>query len=142
MEVNTVLSKSEIMPEVYKITGHTGVKSGDVDKISSTEDDLNILDSYFGESISAIADIISRQGYLSDETSELSTFCLTLPANWNKNAKSALEKTIRQYAVNYICMQWFNLSKKDEVKYYGEVCDNLAISIKKYLLERERPKRN
>ena len=130
------------MPEVYKITGHTGAKSGDIDKISSTEDDLNILDSYFGESISGIADIISRQGYLSEETSEASTFCLTLPANWKLKVKSVLDKAMKQYAINYICMQWFNLSKKDEVKYYGEVCDSLSISIKKYLLEREKPIRN
>lgn len=142
MEINTTLNKIEIMPEVYKITGHTGAKSGDIDKISSTEDDLNILDSYFGEAISGIADIISRQGYLSEETSDISTFCLTLPANWKLKVKSALDKAMKQYTINYICMQWFNLSKKDEVKYYGEVCDSLAISIKKYLLEREKPIRN
>ena len=130
------------MPEVYKITGHTGAKSGDMDKVSSTEDDINILDSYFEEAISGIADIISRQGYLSEETSEVSTFCLTLPANWKLKVKSALDKVMKQYTINYICMQWFNLSKKDEVKYYGEVCDSLAISIKKYLLEREKPIRN
>ena len=142
MEISIALNKIEIMPEVYKITGHTGAKSGDVDKISSTEDDLNILDSYFGEAISGIADIISRQGYLSAETSDVSTFCLTLPANWKLKVKSALDKAMKQYTINYICMQWFNLSKKDEVKYYGEVCDSLAISIKKYLLEREKPIRN
>lgn len=142
MEINIALNKIEIMPEVYKITGHTGAKSGDIDKISSTEDDLNILDSYFGEAISGIADIISRQGYLYEETPDVSVFCLTLPANWKLKVKSVLEKTVKQYAINYICMQWFNLSKKDEVKYYGEVCDSLAITIKKYLLEREKPIRN
>lgn len=142
MEINIALNKVDIMPEVYKITGHTGAKSGDIDKISSTEDDLNILDSYFGEAISGIADIISREGYLSEETSDVSTFCLTLPANWKLKVKSVLEKATKQYVINYICMQWFNLSKKDEVKYYGEVCDSLAVSIKKYLLEREKPSRN
>lgn len=142
MEISIALNKIEIMPEVYKITGHTGAKSGDMDKVSSTEDDINILDSYFEEAISGIADIISRQGYLSEETSEVSTFCLTLPANWKLKVKSALDKVMKQYTINYICMQWFNLSKKDEVKYYGEVCDSLAISIKKYLLEREKPIRN
>lgn len=130
------------MPEVYKITGHMGAKSGDIDKISSTEDDLSILNSYFGEAISGIADIISRQGYLSEETADISTFCFTLPANWKQTVRSALDKAMKQYVINYICMQWFNLSKKDEVKYYGEVCDSLSISIKKYLLEREKPKRN
>lgn len=142
MKIDIVLNKSEIMPEVYKITGHTGAKSGDIEKVSSSEDDVNILDSYFGEAISGIADIISRQGYLSEETANVSTFCLTLPANWKQTVKNALEKAMKQYVINYICMQWFNLSKKDEVKYYGEVCDSLAIAMKKYLLERDKPERN
>lgn len=139
MDIDIALNRNEIMSEVYKITGHTGAKSGDIDKISSTEDDLNILESYFGEAISSISDIISRQGYLAEEAPNFSTFCLTLPANWKMKIKNALEKTMKQYTINYICMQWFNLSKKDEVKYYSEVCDSLSISIKKYLLEREKP---
>lgn len=142
MDIDITLSRADIMPEVYKITGYTGVKNEDMDKISSSEDDLNILGSYFGEAVSSIADIISRYGYLSTETSEYSKFCLTLPVNWNKKVKSALEKSMKQYVSNYICMQWFNLSKKEEVTYYGTVCDELAVAIKKYLLDREKPKRN
>ena len=49
---------------------------------------------------------------------------------------------MKQYVSNYVCMQWFNLSTKEEVQYYGTVCDELAVAIIKYLLERERPKRN
>ena len=142
MDIDIILNKSDIMPEVYKITGYTGAKNEDMDKISSTEDDVNILDSYFGEAISSIADIISRQGYLSSETEESSTFCFALPTNWNQNLKKALEKSMKQYVSNYVCMQWFNLSKKEEVQYYGTVCDELAVAIIKYLLERERQKRN
>lgn len=130
------------MPEVYKITGYTGAKNMDIEKISSTEDDLNILDSYFGEAVSSIADIVSRYGYLSEETEEYSTFCFVLPSSWKQTVKKALEKSLKQYVSNYICMQWFNLSKKEEVTYYGTMCDEQAAAIKKYLLERERPKRN
>lgn len=130
------------MPEVYKITGYTGAKSKDIDKISSSEDDANILNSYFGEAVSSVADIVTRYGYLSDETDESSTFCFVLPSNWKQAVKMALEKSLKQYVSNYICMQWFNLAKKEEVTYYGTLCDEQAIAIKKYLLERERPKRN
>ena len=135
MNIEVTLNKAEIMPEVYKITGYTGAKNMDIEKISSTEDDLNILDSYFGEAVSSIADIVSRYGYLSNETEKSSTF-------WKIAVKKALEKSLKQYVSNYICMQWFNLSKKEEVTYYGIVCDKQAVAIKKYLLERERPKRN
>lgn len=137
MDINIEIDKKAVMAEVYKITGYTGAKSGDMDKISSSEDELNILNSYYDDSMSAMADIISRVGYLLNEHS----FCLSLPSNWKEKVKSALEKSMKQYSINYICMQWFNLSKKDEVKYYGDICDELALSIKKYLLERERPSR-
>ena len=142
MNIEVTLNKAEIMPEVYKITGYTGAKKMDIEKISSTEDDLNILDSYFGEAVSSIADIVSRYGYLSNETENSSTFCFDLPSSWKIAVRKALEKSLKQYVSNYICMQWFNLSKKEEVTYYGTVCDEQAIAIKKYLLERERPKRN
>lgn len=142
MNIEVILNKAEIMPEVYKITGYTGAKNMDIEKISSTEDDLNILDSYFGEAVSSIADIVSRYGYLSNETENGSTFCFDLPSSWKIAVRKALEKSLKQYVSNYICMQWFNLSKKEEVTYYGTVCDEQAIAIKKYLLERERPKRN
>ena len=142
MNIEVTLNKAEIMPEVYKITGYTGAKNMDIEKISSTEDDLNILDSYFGEAVSSIADIVSRYGYLSNETEKSSTFCFDLPSSWKIAVKKALEKSLKQYVSNYICLQWFNLSKKEEVTYYGTVCDEQAVAIKKYLLERERPKRN
>lgn len=142
MDIEIVLNKADIMPEVYKITGYTAAKNKDMETISSTEDDLNILNSYFGEAISSIADTISRYGYLSAETVESSTFCFALPSSWKQTVKKALEKSLKQYVSNFICMQWFNLSKKEEVTYYGKICDEQAVAIRKYLLERERPKRN
>lgn len=130
------------MPEVYKITGYTAAKNQDMDKISSSEDDLNILNSYFEEAVTSITDVVSRYGYILEETDEYFTLCFELPSSWKKTVKMALEKSLKQYVSNFICMQWFNLSKKEEVTYYGTVCDEQAIAIKKYLLERERPKRN
>lgn len=142
MDIKITLYKADIIPEVYKITGYTGAKSKDVEQISSSEDDENILNSYFGEAVSSVADIVSRYGYLSEETNEFSAFCFVLPSSWKQTVKMALEKSLKQYVSNYICMQWFNLTSKEEVTYYGTICDEQAIAIKKYLLERERPKRN
>lgn len=127
------------MPEVYKITGYTGDKGKDIDAISSTEDDLPMLSSYFDEAISSLSDVVSRLGYLSEETSTEVSFAFQLPPNWNTNVKPALEKSLKQYIYNHVCMQWFNLSKKEEVKFYQEVCDNLSIAIKKHLLDRKKP---
>jgi hypothetical protein len=142
MDTTISLKKADIMPEVYRITGYTGVKSKDIDAVSSSEDDADILNSYFGEAVSSISDIVSRYGYLSADTDVGSTFCFSLPANWKQSVKTALEKSLKQYVSNYICMQWFNLAKKEEVSYYVSICNEQAVAIRKYLLERERPRRN
>ncbi|MCD7925161.1 MAG: hypothetical protein LUI85_10870 [Bacteroides sp.] len=52
------------MVEVYKITGYTGTKAGDIDKMSSTEDDSGILNNYFEEAIGALSDIIASYGVI------------------------------------------------------------------------------
>lgn len=142
MSITIQLNKADVMPEVYKITGYTGAKTGDVDKISSTEDDENILDSYFGEAASYLDDILGRWGYLSQDNSTGCQITLDMPSNWNANVLSSLTKTMKQYMVDYICMQWFNLSKKDDVEYYSSLCAEISQSIKRYLLERIRPTRN
>lgn len=80
MNIEVTLNKAEIMPEVYKITGYTGAKNMDIEKISSTEDDLNILDSYFGEAVSSIADIVPDMGiYLMKQRKALPSALIYLP---------------------------------------------------------------
>lgn len=134
MEVNIIIDKSSILTEVYKITGYTGKKAKKFDDISSTSDEEDILDSYFTEGITAISDIISRYGYLSDNSIKL-----TMPANYNINVNTALTNAMKQYVIDYICMQWFNMSNKDDVKYYAELLVGLTLQIRKYLMERTKP---
>lgn len=140
MSVTIKLQHSVIMPEVYKITGYTGVKSEDLDKISSTEDDVALLDSYFEEAMSYIQDVVIRFGgvVLNNKDAEI---ILNMPSNWNSTILSSLSRTMRQFTVNYICMQWFNLSKKEEVKNYEDSCERLTEAMKKYLFERVKPSR-
>lgn len=147
MEATVTISQTNVMPEVYKITGYTGQKGKDMDTISSTSDDANILIPYFGEAIEHLSDVVSRYGYISEsdeeETDDTSaTIILELPTNWKSAVQTVLEKTMQRFVVHYICMQWFNLAKKDEVKYYAESCDAMALAIRKYIMERERPSRS
>lgn len=127
------------MEEVYRITGYTGVKNGNMDGLSSTEDDAGVLASYYKEGTGALSDVVVRVSCLSSEDNNSSNFKFTLPANWNSSVKSSLTKAMNQYVVNYVCAKWFNLMKKDETAYYGGVCDKLAASVVKYLYERKRP---
>lgn len=135
------ISRANIMPEVYKITGYTGTKEGDIDKISSTEDDLKIIESYFMEAMNAIGDLMSRYDYTVSDTGIQYTFTMSLPDNWKNDMSGPLTKALGLYATNFICRQWFNLSKKAEVEYYTSMCAALETSIKKYLSERKRPTR-
>lgn len=140
MDINFKLEKSAIMPEVYRITGYTGDKNSDMDKISSTEDDVALLSSYFEEAMSMLQDVIMRFGTVSwaDGDAEID---LVMPSNWKDNT-AAMKRSCRQLAVNYICMMWFNVSKKEEVKSYEETCERLTSAINKYLFERTRPTRS
>lgn len=141
MEVIISINKEDVMPEVYKITGVTGVKSNDLDGISSTEDDEAILKSYMEEAASNLSAIISGESSSFEISADLITYTLLLPANWKQGVQPALEKSMKLYITNYICMQWFNLAKKDDVSYYRLLCDNLSLAIKKHLCERNRPSR-
>lgn len=140
MEVSVQITRENVMQEVYKITGYTGKKNGDMDGLSSTEDDVNVLDIYYSEATSSLAEEISRMGYLSQEDGSTSSFQFTLPSNWNGNMKSSLVKSMEQYVCNYICAKWFNLMKKNETEHYSNLCTQLGASIQKFLLERKRPR--
>lgn len=142
MDVTVTLSKDTIMPEVYKITGHAGAKGGGMEQVSSTEDDIAVLESYFGEAVNNMADTMAWYGTLSSYDADTAVFAFELPANWKTAMQSALEQAMELYAINYICMQWFNLTKKDEVQYYANVCTGQAAAARRCLLERERPSRN
>ncbi len=141
MEVTVTIKKSDVLPEVYKITGYTGVKSNDIDGISSTEDDDALLGSYMEEAANNLAGILSRECSMPDTQADNISFTLTLPANWKQGVKKALQKSMALYIVNFMCMQWFNLSHKDDVKYYADMCTGLSLLVKKYVCERERPER-
>lgn len=141
MEVIISINKEDVMPEVYKITGYTGVKSNDMDGISSTEDDDSILQSYLEEAASNLSGIISGESSSFEISTDSITYTLLLPANWKQGVKPALQKSMSLYIINFVCMQWFNLSKKDDVTYYSSLCENVALAVKKHLCERNKPQR-
>ena len=140
MEYRVSVSKASVMEEVYQITGYTGVKNSDMDKLTSTEDDSSLLLSFYREATSSLSDEVSRVGYLLEESDSTSTFLYNLPSNWNTGMERSLAKAMAQYVMNYVCAKWFSLTKKDETQQYQGVCQQLAVSILKYLYERKKPR--
>lgn len=134
MNVNITLTKNDILDQVYRITGYTGKKGGDLDKLASTEDDSILLGSYYDEATCSLADVVSLYGSVSD-----TAVTLAMPVNWKSGVQTSLGSAIKNYIINYMCMKWFALSKKDEVQYYANMADKMEANIKKLLTEREKP---
>lgn len=141
MDVQISIGKSVVLTEVYKITGKTGIKGGDVEQIASTGDDAQVLNSLFLEAANSLSDVLTLYGSLSSVDDE-AIFDITLPANWKTSVQSAMELAMMQYMANSICMRWFNFAKKDETAHYAAVCSSQAAFIRKCILERERPSRS
>lgn len=133
------ISKKDVFDEVGLITSRTGQHSKDVDRISATDDEINIMESFWDESLSELYDIVRRFSSLS-ETESSASYSFSLPPNWNSDAGTSLSKCMRQFCINFICVKWFNVSKKDEVAYYISLCNGLGEKMKRLLIERKKPK--
>lgn len=134
-----IIQRSSVLAEVYKITGYTGSKNKN-DEISSTSDDDDLLNSYFEEAANSVTELLFGYGYCS-VSGGVATYNLSFPSNWNNNMLGPLTNSIIRYIANYICMQWFSISKKEDVTYYNNLCTSLTQSIHKYITERNKPTR-
>lgn len=146
MQKEVTILKADVMPEVYKITGYTAKDTEqekiDSDKISATEDELSLLETYYNESLTSLNETLSHYGYIGTDDALKCVFELTLPSNWDSNYETALQKNMNQYIVFKICQMWFNISKKNEVEYYAASCESLRMKIVKILNERVKPTRS
>jgi hypothetical protein len=126
-----------VLTMVYKVTGYTGKKGGDIDKIGSTADDDNVLSDFMEEAISEVSAIASN--YVSSAST--SSITVEMPPLWDTRTSGALDKAVQNYIANYICSRWFQLSNKEEVKYYAALCDNNEVVIRRCLVARKKPTR-
>ena len=134
-----VINMQNVFDEVSLITSRTGQQSHSIDGVSATDDENNIIRSFWGDSLSELYDVVRRFASFS-ETANDASYSFALPSNWNEAALPALEKCMSQFCVNFICTKWFNVSKKDEVAFYAGICDGLGEKMKRLLTERKKPK--
>lgn len=139
MDIDITILKSDILPEVYTITGYNGKAAKDIDAISTTDDDKSILSIYMDEALTDLSEIVSRSGFLKTDDDTSFVFSFTLPDNWNTNTQTSLSKNISQYVVNYICYKWFMFTKQDVSKSYIDTITNIVLKIRKNLTERNKP---
>lgn len=144
IQKDITITKANVMSEVYKITGYTAKGSEqevEPDKVAATEDEIKLLESYYGEAITGMTDIVSNNGYLKSDDSTSCIFNISMPSNWNVNLLSALEKNMNQFMMNFICGRWFNISKKNEVNFYTSLSVEMKNKIIRILNERIKPTR-
>ena len=139
-----VILKSEVMPDVYKITGYTSKLSeqeNQPDKTSATEDEKTLLSLYFVSALSAVCDFSLLYSYISKKDDEGCTIHMNLPANYDEDCLILLEEAIRDFCVNFILQHWFNISKKNELEFYTAKCQSLKSDITGLLSKRTKPTR-
>lgn len=146
VEVLLNIAKKSVLEEIYRLTGYTGLKAGDISHVSSSSDDEALLSGYLDEAISQLGDILDRTGYVSettDSTTQEITYVVTLnlPSNWKQELKSSLTKACTQLLYNYVCKQWFALTKREDVTHYTELCQSTAVVIRRLLCERINTRR-
>lgn len=140
MNVIISIQEERIYNDVYAITAHTGKASDNMDKISASEDEAGIIESFLRESASELSDVISTYGTIEYGDGVLN-INFDLPSNWKDTAKPTLEQCLVNYLSNSICQRWFAMTNKEDVKYYSDKVVVNAKNIIKLLCERIKPKR-
>ena len=140
MDIIFSINKEFLYPEIYKVTGITGKTLGDIDKVSATEDEIRIVDRFFLEAGADLSGIISNHGSVSQSDTEY-TITFSLPPNWKESVKDSLENNVQTYLINNICMKWFAVTNKEDVKYYADKLVTNATNIVRLLCERKKPER-
>lgn len=141
MDVSITINTEDVLNDVYIVSGHTGKALENIDKVSATEDESNLLEPFFVEAASELSDVISSYGTLSYGSDSSLTITFQLPANWKQTAKPSLEKALHNYLVNSVCQRWFAVTNREDVKYYADKVVVNATNIVKLLCERIRPTR-
>lgn len=140
MNVIISIQEERIYNDVYAITAHTGKASDNMDKISASEDEAGIIESFLRESASELSGVISTYGTIEYGDGVLN-INFDLPSNWKDTAKPTLEQCLVNYLSNSICQRWFAVTNKEDVKYYSDKVVVNATNIIKLLCERIKPKR-
>ncbi|WP_099465569.1 hypothetical protein [Parabacteroides provencensis] len=114
MELYCVLVRENVLQKVNEITGYTGKQiEGGFDKIASTEDESNIMNSLYNESILEI--LTSLSAYRPTIKDDVIVF--DIPETFELKVKKTIEDYLNKYLINAICERWFKITKPDEVEY-------------------------
>lgn len=139
MEVELI--RDDIYNEVGKITAYTGLKAGNVDAVAVTDDERNILNTFWNEACDRLSEVLGK--YVFSFSDDGTTICvqLNVPANWKQTNLYGCSRSMKQYLINALCEAWFGLSYPEKASQYQLANVALSTSLRVYLGGREKPVR-
>lgn len=146
MDITIEINKEDIFKEVKKTTSYAGMKkkfeTGDEYKtVSTTDYDSEMLDRFYTEASSIMADLTRRflNGVTEDENL---SYSLTMPSNFDSSLIPSLSDSTRSFFVCYIIAKWFDIANQADKERYAQDADRHKADIQSKLFYRTKPKRN
>lgn len=132
------IDKQKSLVDVYKYTGLSGQKMGQVDQVAATSDDKS-LESLMNEACSELETILGEWGYIKSHDSNTATIELTLPSNWNESLLDPMTDNMQQFLSYSVLVKWYKEAKGEAVDYYINIRNDIATRIRKQLCSRKKP---
>lgn len=149
MQTILTAKKSDVLDEVAKTTAYIGSKmaGGDgteYDRISTTDEDAEMLERYWQECKSGLAaglTGISVAG-VDEQTDGTLTLTIDIPSElWNTELRDTMEKSLLSYLANGILAKWQMVTNKQEVEAYATQSAASLMEMQRAVYKRKRPER-
>lgn len=143
MIITITLNKDHILNEVAKTTAYVGDKMvGQEDayeRISTTEENTEILNRFYEESISDFIQIIKNYYYARVDRNEITTVSLDMPNNFEAGLVADMNKAVPSFCTNFVLSRWFIITNKEEATIYIQEAERIKTELTKKLYARKRP---
>lgn len=154
-EVTITIDKAKVMHEVAKASAYTGVKMmGDdptaYDRISTTDEDREILERYWVEACTLLTNTLKP--WLSAVGDQPIHHCvdiendyeatLSLSGRYNTALTNSIILALTSYFIAVILSKWYRLTNKGESEAYGNEAAALLQSVEERLYYKKAPTYN
>lgn len=122
INVSYSIDKSKVYDDVAKLTAYVGAKKTDdvsYDIVSTTEENEEMLERFWKESIETLTNALKRFNITSNESGNICTIQLQLSDSYNTLLTNTIQEGLESYLINNIASKWFKITSKDDVTQYA-----------------------
>lgn len=143
--VIVTINKTTVLNEVAKITAYTGKNLADdgtlYEKVFTTEEDKDLLDSYWTYAYMAISERFKRWIKKISDSSASIYMVLDLSDRYNPAFNDSISKSAQTFFVQSIVAQWFQITNKEESELYMNKAVGCMDDIVKKITYKDKPSR-